>query len=55
MKPIGQVLLRLMIRGASAGKNAHNAGDHLEDMGDVEEAMSMYSDAEAAAAIGETI
>ena len=50
VKPIGQVLLRLMIRGASAGKNAHNAGDHLEDMGDVEEAMSMYSDAEAAAA-----
>jgi hypothetical protein len=43
VKPIGQVLLRLMIRGSSAGK--HAAGEAYVDEDDVK---SVASDAEAA-------
>ena len=44
VKPIGQVLLRLMIRGSGSGKRA--AGDTLED-GTDDDAETINSDAEA--------
>ena len=49
VKPIGQVLLRLMIRGAASGKRA--AGETIDNEEFDEDGMSINSDAEAAAAM----